>query len=151
MTKIMLLRICILSFFLLTSCSPNPLQEGTAAPTPTGPSAVQPTQGGSTPMSTPLGTPANSSLDTLIEKVKEDLAGRLSITTMQINLVEATEVEWNDSSLGCPQPGMEYLQVITPGYLIKLETSGNLYEYHSNRDSYFIFCAEPNLPITPPN
>ena len=100
-------------------------------------------------MSTPLKTPANSSLDILVEKVKEDLAKRLSIATSQIKLVEATEVEWSDSSLGCPEPGMEYLQVITPGYRIVLEVNGTPYEYHSNREGYFIYCEETNPPVLP--
>lgn len=94
-------------------------------------------------------TLAASGVDYLIEQAKEDLAKRRSIPATQINLVEATEVEWNDSSFGCPQPGMSYLQVITPGYRIVLEVNGTLYEYHSNREAYFIYCEETNPPILP--
>ncbi|MEO7839490.1 MAG: hypothetical protein ABIU06_09080 [Anaerolineales bacterium] len=94
-------------------------------------------------------TPADAGLQDLIEKTKEDLAQRLSISIPQITLVEATEMEWSDSSLDCPQPGMEYLQVLTPGYRILLESSGNVYEYHSNRDAYFIYCENPVPPFLP--
>ena len=96
-----------------------------------------------------LPTSSNSGLQNLVEKAKEDLAQRLSISISEINLVEAVEVEWSDSSLDCPQPGMEYLQVITPGYRILLRFSGNVYEYHSNRNTYVIYCENsisPNLP-----
>jgi hypothetical protein len=106
----------------------------TASPNP-----VSPTQGD--PQMTPsLPTPANASLQTLIEKTKEDLASRLAIPTEKVSFTEITEVEWSDSSLGCPQPGMDYLQVITPGYRIVLEVNDQSHEYHSNKDTYFVYC-----------
>jgi hypothetical protein len=93
-------------------------------------------------------TPGTSGLEGLIEQARNDLSQRLSISSGQIKLVEATEVEWPDSSLGCPQEGMSYLQVITPGYRILLEAGGTQYEYHSNRDTYFVYCENPN-PVSP--
>jgi hypothetical protein len=101
---------------------------------------TSPTEGETKPMTSFSPTPADPSLQNLIEKAKQELAHRLSISMAQINLVEMTEVEWSDSSLGCPQPGMDYLQVITPGYLILLEVNAQTYEYHSNRDTYFVLC-----------
>ena len=101
---------------------------------------ASPAEGDATQMNQPLPTSSNSVSQSLIERAKEDLAQRLSISTTEINLVEIVEVEWSDSSLDCPQPGMEYLQVITPGYRIQLESGGNIYEYHSNRDTYVIYC-----------
>ncbi len=100
-------------------------------------------------MTTSVPTPTDAGLQNLIEKAKEDLAQRLSMSVTQINLVEATEAEWSDSSLGCPQPGMDYLQVITPGYLILLEVNAQTYEYHSNRDTYFVYCENSGPPIIP--
>jgi len=105
---------------------------------------------GETPQMTPsLPTPAAGNLQGLIEKAKEDLAQRLAISPTQINLMEITEVEWSDSSLGCPQPGMDYLQVITPGYFILLEVNAQTYEYHSNRDTYFVYCQNSTPPSVP--
>jgi hypothetical protein len=105
-----------------------------------------------TPQGEPKMTPSaavNPSLNNLVEKAKEDLARQLSISMDQINLVEATEEEWTDSSLGCPQPGMEYLQVITPGYRILLDVDGTIHEYHSNRDAYLVYCNPPDMPTLP--
>lgn len=96
-----------------------------------------------------LPTPSAFGLQGLIEKAKEDLAQRLSISANQINLVDAPEVEWSDSSLDCPQPGIDYLQVITPGYRILLEAGGQEYEYHSNRDAYAVYCENANSPTLP--
>ena len=100
-------------------------------------------------MTPSLPTPADPSLQSLVEKAKSDLGQRLSISLTQINLVELTEVEWSDSGLGCPQPGMDYLQVITPGYLILLEVNAQTYEYHSNRDTYFVYCENQSPPSIP--
>jgi hypothetical protein len=92
---------------------------------------------------------SESNLQILIDKAKEDLAQHVSSSVAQINLVEATEVEWSDSSLDCPQPGMTYLQVITPGYRILLEVDGQEYEYHSNRDAYVVLCENRAPPFIP--
>ena len=36
--------------------------------------------------------------------------------------------QWPDSSLGCPQPGLSYLQVITAGYVVKFADAGGEHE-----------------------
>jgi hypothetical protein len=108
-----------------------------------------PTQGNQSQMTPTMPIPADPSLQSLIQKAKEDLGQRLSVSATQINLVGFEEVEWSDSSLGCPQPGMDYLQVITPGYRIMLEVDGNPYEYHSNRAAYFIYCEGTNPTVLP--
>ncbi len=94
-----------------------------------------------------LPTPFASGLESLIEKAKEDLAQRLSSPVTQINLVEATAVVWPDASLGCPQEGMAYAQVLTPGYLILLELGNKEFEYHSSRDTYIVYCENPIPPV----
>jgi hypothetical protein len=100
-------------------------------------------------MSPSLPTPADSGLQNLIDRTKEDLAGRLALAVDAIEVAELTEVEWSDSSLDCPQPEMSYLPVITPGYRIVLRANGQAYEYHSNRDTYFILCENRIPPIIP--
>src|SRR5215211_2656638 len=139
-------------FFIVSGCNPMitpnaPREAINATETPAIPNS--PTEGEATQMTPSLPTPADPGLQSLIEKAKEDLAQRLSITPAQINLIEMMEVEWSDSGLGCPQPGMDYLQVITPGYLILLETNAQTYEYHSNRDTYFVYCENQSPPIIP--
>lgn len=44
------------------------------------------------------------------------------------------------ASLGCPQPGMVYAEVLTPGYLILLEANNDEYEYHTDLQDTFTFC-----------
>jgi hypothetical protein len=78
--------------------------------------------------------------EAMIAEVKQDLANQLAIELNDITVVEATAVEWSDSSLGCPEPDMMYLTVITPGYRIILEADGEKYHYHTNQEGYFVLC-----------
>lgn len=82
----------------------------------------------------------------LVEEAKEDLSTRLKVALDRIALKSAQAVRWRDSSLGCPQPGMNYLTVITPGYLIKLEASGRVFEYHAST-RHVVFCDHPQPPL----
>jgi hypothetical protein len=75
-----------------------------------------------------------------VEMAKEDLARRLEISVSDIAVISVEAVDWPDTSLGCPEPGMAYAQVITPGSLIMLDTKGQTYEYHSDRDSSVVLC-----------
>ena len=62
-----------------------------------------------------------------------DVARTLGIATGSVVILGVEEVAWRDSSLGCPQPGMVYLQVITPGYRILLQGGDGVYEYHASK------------------
>lgn len=50
------------------------------------------------------------------ELALEVVAGHLSVEKSELELVHIEPVEWRDSSIGCPDPGMDYPQVITPGH-----------------------------------
>jgi hypothetical protein len=47
-----------------------------------------------------------------------------------LTVTRAEPVTWRDSSLGCSQPGMQYLQVLTPGYRIELHGAQGDYLVH---------------------
>jgi hypothetical protein len=104
-------------------------------------------------MTSSLPPPTISGLQKLIEAAKEDLAQRLSVSVSQINLVDAQEVVWPDSSLGCPKEGMAYAQVLTPGYLILLQSGDHEFEYHASKGTFITYCENPSPPIagTPEN
>jgi hypothetical protein len=94
-----------------------------------------------------LPIPAIRGIQTVIEKAKEDLAQRRLISTSEIQLIESEEVLWSDTSLGCPHPGTAYAQIVTPGYLIKLEANGIEFEYHANIHNYVFYCENPMPPV----
>jgi hypothetical protein len=60
-----------------------------------------------------------------------------------VRVIEVRTVDWGDTSLGCPQPGMMYAQVITPGYTIVLSAGTTSYEYHSDASTRVIPCSSP--------
>ena len=62
----------------------------------------------------------------------DDLTGRLSVDRSAVEIVSVEKRMWGDTSLGCPQPGMMYAQVITPGFLIQLKAGSKVYTYHAS-------------------
>jgi hypothetical protein len=82
---------------------------------------------------------------------KEDLANRLDLAAHAIHLVAVQTVDWPDASLGCPEPGMMYAQVITPGFRVVLEAQRQgMYEYHTDRDDRVILCQPEAASQEPP-
>ncbi len=86
----------------------------------------------------PIPLPLDPANEALATQAKQDLANRLSVSKDQIDLIEVRSVTWPDGSLGCPQPGMMYTQMVVDGLLIRLRARGNIYEYHSggSRDPF---------------
>jgi hypothetical protein len=77
-----------------------------------------------------------------VEAAVNDLADRTGLSPDLITVVSVEATEWSDASLGCPQEGMMYAQVITPGFLIILEADGEQYEYHTNQTDGVMLCQE---------
>ena len=84
----------------------------------------------------------SGSVEPVVERIKEDLANRKCIDKEQIAVAAVKAVNWLDTRLGCPEPGMVYTQVITPGYRILLSYDGRIYEYHSDLGNRVIYCQQ---------
>ena len=97
----------------------------------------------------PIGTPSDALVppgaEEVVERAKEDLAKHKGIDKEKIVVVEVDPVDWSDTSLGCPEPGMMYAQVITPGYKILLSYAGETYEYHSDKGNYVVYCGNKSV------
>ena len=128
--------------------SPNPEDPTFESPTETLPEATEEQPLATEPLPPPtISVPAGSpiveegmSVEEALVKVKADLASRLGVTEDEISLVSAVAVTWNDASLGCPEKGMMYIQVLTPGYRIILEVGGKQYDYRTDDRGYFKLC-----------
>lgn len=94
----------------------------------------------------PQEEPLTARQQELVEQAQADLAEQLQVNPEAIHLESARAVQWPDSSLGCPKPGMNYLMVVTPGYLIKLEVDGQIYEYHGDEEKVS-YCKDPKPPM----
>lgn len=73
----------------------------------------------------------------------KDLARRLSVSLDKITVARAEAVTWPDGGLGCPQPGMAYIQVQQDGMRIVLNVDGKEYHYHSGERRPPFLCENP--------
>ncbi len=73
---------------------------------------------------------ARLAVDTLSEK--------LSVGPESIEVVHVSIMDWPDSSLGCPRPGFEYLQVITRGSVVLLQADQKTYRVHIGNDQAIV-------------
>lgn len=72
-----------------------------------------------------------------------DLAERVDRDQSEISVVSVEEVEWPDTSLGCPDPKKAYAQMIVNGYDIILEVDDREYHYHGAAGEDPFYCAIP--------
>jgi hypothetical protein len=79
-----------------------------------------------------------------INLAKDDLTKRTKLGVDAIGVTSVASATWPDSSLGCPQPGFMYSQMVTPGYRIVLSAQGKAYEYHSDRGTRVVLCQPGN-------
>lgn len=92
---------------------------GTPAPTI---AAMQPNYGELTAAQIAI---ADSAIGKLLNAGYGLSPGNITVLTVQ-------EQSFGDSSLGCPEPGMSYTQVVTSGYIVLLQAGGQQYEYHTD-------------------
>jgi hypothetical protein len=88
----------------------------------------------------------------LIDRAIAEISRQTNAPTANVTLVSSAAVEWPDASLGCPEPGKSYLQVISPGYRMVLQAGASVYEFHTTDapDSPLVRCnATPGATLTP--
>lgn len=73
------------------------------------------------------------------------LATKLNCSRSEINVAEVRPVTWPNSALGCPEPGKLYLQVLTPGYQIRLVHAGRDYLVHTDRGTHAVYCPDGGM------
>jgi len=81
-------------------------------------------------------TPAHAhpEVSRLIDQAAAHLARRLGVSPDSVVVEDAVPTEFADASLGAPEPGRMYAQVVTPGYVITLSVDGLEYVYHASED-----------------
>ncbi len=75
-----------------------------------------------------------SHLDDAAAAARAFLAENLGVEESDLRLLSTEDVLWNDTSLGCPEPGKVYLQVLTPGYRLTFQHGAERLEVHTNHD-----------------
>jgi len=111
-------------------------------PSSLGRATLQSVPEGAAPANTPISaTPGPATAP--VEIAKADLARRRAVAPDTIQIIEVRDVTWPDRGLGCPQPGMAYNQVQVDGLLIRLESGGQIFEYHSGGSKAPFLCEQP--------
>ncbi len=139
----------ILAWLLLAACQPAAPVEPTTDPTPERPTFTpaagepQPTPTlEATPMNTPtLAQSLSSAEQRLLDLIGQDLSQQLQVKEPAVTIGAIERVTWPDTSLGCPQPGYMYAQVLTPGYRATVEVEGKTYVYHASDAGQLVLCA----------
>lgn len=118
----------------------------TAKTAKTSPGAVDAEYGGD-PMSSDRTVFEEGDIDVgltpFIDDAVADLADRLDIDIDEIEPVTGVLVVWSDSSLGCPEPGMVYAQVVGDGSVIELRVDDRYYRYHTGGAAELFLCEQP--------
>jgi hypothetical protein len=83
---------------------------------------------------TPVATPGTA--DPRLTAIASDLG----IPVDEIDVLRDEPRQWPDASLGCPQPGMVYADVITPGSLLVVSAGGKQIEYHADAQGNVARC-----------
>ena len=78
------------------------------------------------------------------KQAAEFLARELGVAADSLEVVSTEPMTWSDAGLGCPQPGMAYAQVLTPGYLVIIrDDGGGEHRVHTNEDgTSAVVCEE---------
>lgn len=112
--------------------NPTPTSRPTATPEPTATPSPVPTPT-STPAPTPTPTPTPLPPDAEVF-ARFDLADHLGISANDISIDSFEESSWPSAAYGCPAPGQLYAQVVVTGWILQLNASGEIYEYHTDEN-----------------
>lgn len=131
-----------------TACAADPPRADTATTRPTGvapptriPDAVTDAPG-------PVGQPVNiASLPRETRRaVVADAARRFNVDASAVVLTRAEQVTWPDGSLGCPEPGQFYTQMLVTGYRLTAKTSAGELIYHTDSRGNVKSCGVAGKP-----
>lgn len=133
---------------VLAACGTADDEPRAGAPTTGAATTGAPTATEDGTMPDPTPRRVDPALSGQVDSAVADLADRLGVPADEITVVSAEAVTWGDTSLGCPQPGMRYAQVVTDGTKVVLEHDGTRYAYHSGGERRTPFlCEHPQGPV----
>ncbi len=91
----------------------------------------------------PVGEPVSTaSMPRVVRRaVVADAAKRFQVQESAVVLAKAERVTWSDGSLGCPQPGMSYIQSLVPGYRVTATTTAGHFVYHTDERGNVVSCG----------
>jgi hypothetical protein len=86
--------------------------------------------------------------------VVADAAKRFKVDESAVVVTQAEKVTWSDASLGCPEPGQMYAQVLVEGFRLVARTAAGSLTYNTDGAGRVVSCAAAQRPgmrkATPP-
>lgn len=128
----------IAALLLLSACATT-----TPGATPTNPASRFQTTGPLPSASVPSG-PSTTVSDVRLAAIRADLTKR-GVASDQVRVVSAQSVTFNDGSLGCPKPGVQYTQALVDGMRVVVALGGRTYDYRFGTGDTPVLC-EPAAP-----
>jgi hypothetical protein len=129
------------SLLLLAACAaPAGAPEASSPDASSSPSPIETEPASASPdpaASAPDGVPQAA-----WDEIMEDLASRVDGPLAGATVVKAERMNWNDGSLGCPQPGQVYTQALVDGFQVILEVDGREFDYRVGAGSVVHLCEE---------
>ncbi len=61
------------------------------------------------------------------------LVSDTGVSAGDVRLISYEQMEWPSAGLGCPEPGVFYAQVLTPGWKYLIGLGDEVYEFHANQ------------------
>lgn len=77
----------------------------------------------------------------IVDLVLNDAATQLGVEPSALSITSIEPMDWPDSSLGCPEDGGVYAQVISPGYRIIVTDGAASLEYHTGPNDIIVACS----------
>lgn len=76
----------------------------------------------------------------ILGAMRADAARRAGGAESAVKVTSVQPVTWPDASIGCPQPGLLYAQVLVPGWRVVLDAGGRRFDYHAARGGRWLHC-----------
>jgi hypothetical protein len=92
-----------------------------------------------TPPPSPVVPPESAAA---VDAARQAAAAHLGVGADQLQASRVEAQQWPDASLGCPQPGQLYSQIVTPGFLVIVTSGSHQLEYHTDARGRVVLCRE---------
>ncbi len=86
----------------------------------------------------------------MVEMARSDLAAHLGVGPDSVSVVSVETIDWPDAGLGCPALGVLYVQVVTPGLRVTLQSGAQTYDYHTDLAGRVVMCPAGGPPAATP-
>jgi hypothetical protein len=135
-----------LNFLLLVALLVEAASAADTPPTPRGiapPTRIPDVETMEPVASVPAGKPISTAQipRSVRHAVVADAARRFNVAESAVVIGRAEQLTWSDGSLGCPEPGRTYAQVLVPGFRLVAITSAGELTYHTDSRGKAVTCA----------